>query len=119
MEVPLVYFFGSPSPTDNLALYRYIVERLAAVLDIRASLSPPVRLTSTCSAWLVLAASCCKESDHPEPARQPVAPHKAHGLCHPKWTNCPVQGQAKAAPCTCSVDNKSKAWAHLPADMET
>ena len=45
VEVPLVYFFGSPSPTDNLALYCYIVERLAAVLDKRASLSPPVRLT--------------------------------------------------------------------------
>eukprot|EP00891_Asterochloris_glomerata_P007429 jgi/Astpho2/7429/e_gw1.00114.56.1_t len=41
VEVPLVYFFGSPSPTDNLALYRYIVERLAAVLNKRASLSPP------------------------------------------------------------------------------
>ena len=47
VEVPLVYFFGSPSPTDNLVLYRYIVERLAAVLDKRASLSPQVRLTPT------------------------------------------------------------------------
>lgn len=105
VEVPLVYFFGSPSPTDNLALYRYIVERLAAVLNKRASLSPPVRLTSafTCSALVILAASCCEDSELPGPARQPVAPHEAHGLCHPQWAICAAQGQVKTAPCTGSI----------------
>ena len=36
VEVPLVYFYGHVSPADNPELYKFLVERLAALLDKRA-----------------------------------------------------------------------------------
>ena len=33
VEVPLVYFYGHVSPADNPELYKFLVERLAALLD--------------------------------------------------------------------------------------
>ena len=36
-DAPLVYYAGTPSPSDNPALYRHLVERLAHVLDLRAA----------------------------------------------------------------------------------
>jgi polyribonucleotide 5'-hydroxyl-kinase len=39
-SVPLVYFYGHASPSDNPELYRALVARLAAVLDQRAERDP-------------------------------------------------------------------------------
>lgn len=36
MDAPLVYYFGGITPSDNPALYRHLVERLAHVLNLRA-----------------------------------------------------------------------------------
>ena len=40
VEVPLVYFYGHVSPADNPELYKFLVERLAALLDKRAEVHP-------------------------------------------------------------------------------
>ena len=40
VEVPLVYFYGHVSPADNPELYKFLVERLAALLDKRAEARP-------------------------------------------------------------------------------
>ena len=42
VDVPLVYFFGHPSPSENAALYKHYVERLAHVLEVRAAKDPQV-----------------------------------------------------------------------------
>ncbi len=43
VEIPLVYFYGHVSPADNPELYRFLVERLAALLDKRAEARAPAR----------------------------------------------------------------------------
>ena len=40
VEVPLVYFYGHVSPADNPELYKFLVDRLAALLDKRAEARP-------------------------------------------------------------------------------
>ncbi|PSC75129.1 CLP1-like protein [Micractinium conductrix] len=42
-DTPLVYYSGTPTPSDNPALYKHLVERLANVLDARAQSDPQVR----------------------------------------------------------------------------
>lgn len=42
-DAPLVYYTGTPTPSDNPSLYRHLVERLAAVLDLRAQSDPQVK----------------------------------------------------------------------------
>lgn len=46
VDAPLVYYFGSVTPSDNPQLYRHLVERLANVLNLRAStdakVGPPI-----------------------------------------------------------------------------
>ncbi|KAK9842588.1 hypothetical protein WJX81_007645 [Elliptochloris bilobata] len=43
VEVPLVYFYSHVSPADNPELYKFLVERLAALLDRRAEANAEVR----------------------------------------------------------------------------
>lgn len=43
LEVPLVFFFGAVTPSENPELYKYLVGRLAAVLERRAAASPEAR----------------------------------------------------------------------------
>ena len=40
VEVPLVYYYGHVSPADNPELYKFLVERLASLLDRRAEAWP-------------------------------------------------------------------------------
>ncbi|KAG1674622.1 hypothetical protein FOA52_001871 [Chlamydomonas sp. UWO 241] len=40
LEMPLVYFFGHATPSDNPELYKFLVDRLAAVLEQRAEANP-------------------------------------------------------------------------------
>ena len=40
LEMPLVYFFGHASPSDNADLYRFLVDRMASILHKRAESSP-------------------------------------------------------------------------------
>ncbi|KAI3429530.1 hypothetical protein D9Q98_005618 [Chlorella vulgaris] len=42
-DAPLVYYTGTPSPSDNPTLYRHFVERLAHVLELRAQSDAQVR----------------------------------------------------------------------------
>ena len=42
-DAPLVYYYGHLTPSDNSALYKRLVERLAAVLDARATADPATR----------------------------------------------------------------------------
>ncbi|GAB4822312.1 hypothetical protein N2152v2_009358 [Parachlorella kessleri] len=43
VDAPLVYYFGGVSPSDNPALYKHLVERLAHVLDLRAQADATAR----------------------------------------------------------------------------
>ena len=43
VEVPLVYYFGHLTPTGNPELYKFLLDRLANVLDRRASSSAEAR----------------------------------------------------------------------------
>ena len=43
LEMPLVYFAGDTSPGNNPDLYRYLVERMAAMLDARHASNPAAR----------------------------------------------------------------------------
>ena len=55
VEVPLVYYYGHVSPADNPELYKFLVERLASLLDRRAEAWPsalaqhPFQGSSACS----------------------------------------------------------------------
>lgn len=40
LEMPLVFFFGHASPSDNADLYRFLVDRMANILHKRAESSP-------------------------------------------------------------------------------
>jgi polyribonucleotide 5'-hydroxyl-kinase len=40
--VPLVFYYGHTTPSDAPELYRYLVDRMASVLDRRAESSPEV-----------------------------------------------------------------------------
>lgn len=42
VQVPLVFFYGHATPSDAPELYRYLVDRMASVLDRRAESSPEV-----------------------------------------------------------------------------
>lgn len=42
LDVPLVFFFGGSTPKQNPSLYKFQVERLAALLDRRANRHPAV-----------------------------------------------------------------------------
>ena len=42
-DAPLVYYFGHSSPSENPALYKHLVERLAAVLALRGKADPAPR----------------------------------------------------------------------------
>lgn len=42
-DAPLVYYYGHLTPSDNSALYKRLVERLAAVLEARAAKDPGAR----------------------------------------------------------------------------
>jgi polyribonucleotide 5'-hydroxyl-kinase len=42
-EPPLVFYYGSCSPSENPSLYKHCVERLAAVLNDRCSKDPAAR----------------------------------------------------------------------------
>jgi len=43
LEMPLVYFHGDASPGNNPDLYRYLVERMATMLDARHASNPAAR----------------------------------------------------------------------------
>ena len=43
LEMPLVYFMGDTSPGNNPDLYRYLVERMATMLDARHASNPAAR----------------------------------------------------------------------------
>ena len=43
LEMPLVYFAGDTSPGNNPDLYRYLVERMATMLDARHASNPAAR----------------------------------------------------------------------------
>jgi polyribonucleotide 5'-hydroxyl-kinase len=43
--VPLVFYYGHVTPGDAPELYRYLVDRMASVLDRRADASPEVRVS--------------------------------------------------------------------------
>ncbi len=40
LEMPLVYFFGHATPTDNPELYKFLVDRLSSILLRRAESNP-------------------------------------------------------------------------------
>mmetsp|Transcript_40225 Transcript_40225/g.89282 ORF Transcript_40225/g.89282 Transcript_40225/m.89282 type:complete len:430 (+) Transcript_40225:36-1325(+) len=40
LEMPLVYFYGHASPSDNPELYKFLVDRLAHMLERRAQANP-------------------------------------------------------------------------------
>lgn len=42
LQVPLVFYYGHATPGDAPELYRYLVDRMASVLDRRAEASPEV-----------------------------------------------------------------------------
>ena len=42
MEVPLVYFYGAASPSENPELYRSHVDQMAAMLESQAAANPEV-----------------------------------------------------------------------------
>jgi polyribonucleotide 5'-hydroxyl-kinase len=42
VDAPLVFYYGHTSPSENASLYRHMVERLAAVLEARATLDADV-----------------------------------------------------------------------------
>ncbi|KAK9818033.1 hypothetical protein WJX72_005994 [[Myrmecia] bisecta] len=43
VEVPLVYFYGHASPAENPEMYKFLVDRLASLLDKRAQSNAAVR----------------------------------------------------------------------------
>eukprot|EP00887_Chlorella_sp_A99_P003151 scaffold9.g3151.t1 len=43
VDAPLVYYYGHTTPSENPGLYRHLVERLGAVLELRASQDAQVR----------------------------------------------------------------------------
>lgn len=43
LEMPLVYFFGHASPSDNPELYKFLVDRLAGLLERREEASPKAK----------------------------------------------------------------------------
>ena len=50
MQVPLVFYYGHASPTENPELYRHLVEQLAQLLDRREALNAEAR-PPHCSAF--------------------------------------------------------------------
>lgn len=56
VDAPLVFYTGTPSPSDNPALYKHLVDRLANVLDARAQSDAQVRasgLVVNSMGWIV------------------------------------------------------------------
>ena len=40
LDMPLVFFYGHASPSDNPDLYRFLVDRLASILQKRTESNP-------------------------------------------------------------------------------
>ena len=65
VEVPLVYYYGHVSPADNPELYKFLVERLASLLDRRAEAWPSALaqnhlvFLSLQQRWCIIMATCC------------------------------------------------------------
>lgn len=43
VEVPVVYFYGHTTPSEHPELYKFLVDRMANLLDKRARTSPQVK----------------------------------------------------------------------------
>lgn len=43
LDIPLVYFFGHITPTDNSTYYKFLVERMATILNKRSKMHSKLR----------------------------------------------------------------------------